>query len=120
MGIDGIGKPTTTPHLDPSVGLEGTQLPTADVNSVTGTGPSTVSGSEASSNTTSVFSRYTNGEITRDQYLDLRVDEAISPYVNRMSPEQLDFMRTTLREQLELDPTLVELTRRATEKANLR
>jgi hypothetical protein len=37
-----------------------------------------------------------------------------------MTQDQLEFMKTALREQLELDPTLIELTRRATEKLSTR
>jgi hypothetical protein len=64
--------------------------------------------------------RLSRGEVTREQYLDYRIDEAISPFANRVSPENLEFMRATLREQLELDPTLIELTRRATSAAPTR
>jgi hypothetical protein len=61
-----------------------------------------------------LLQRLEHGEITRDQYLDARVDEAIAPFAGKLTRDQLDFMRTTLREQLELDPMLIELTRRAT------
>ena len=116
MGIDGIGKASTPPPLDATASLEPTQISTP----VEGTSPSTIAKTESSSSATSVFSRFQSGEITKEQYLDLKVDEAVSPYVNRMTQDQLEFMKTALREQLELDPTLIELTRRATEKLSTR
>jgi hypothetical protein len=64
-----------------------------------------------------LFQRLERGEISREQYLDARVEEAIAPFAAMLTRDQLDFMRTTLREQLELDPILVELVQRATEGA---
>jgi hypothetical protein len=117
MGIDGIGKASTPPQLDATVALEQAETRSTELSSVTGTPASAVSGSNATTASSNVLARFQNGEINREQYLELRVDEALSPFAESLSPKQLDFMRTTLREQLELDPTLVELTRRATEKA---
>ncbi|MGC4068262.1 MAG: hypothetical protein QM784_27155 [Polyangiaceae bacterium] len=61
-----------------------------------------------------LLQRLERGELTREQYLDARVEEAIAPFSNTLTRDQLDFMRTTLRERLQLDPALVELVQRAT------
>ena len=53
-----------------------------------------------------------SGELSLDQYLDGRVQEAVQHLVGKLSPEQLDFVRGTLREQLSSDPVLVELVQR--------
>jgi hypothetical protein len=116
MGIDGIGRSNTPPTLDATRVLEQKEVTTGDLTGVEGATPSAVAGSEATSSS-SLFSRLQSGEVSREQYLDQRVDEAIRPFESRMSKSQLEFMRTTLREQLELDPTLIELTRQATDRA---
>jgi len=54
-----------------------------------------------------------SGELSLDQYLDGRVQEAVQHLVGKLSPEQLDFVRETLREQLSSDPVLVELVQRS-------
>jgi hypothetical protein len=56
--------------------------------------------------------RVRSGELSVDQYLDGRVQEAVQHLVGKLSPEQLDFVRETLREQLSSDPVLVELVQR--------
>lgn len=52
------------------------------------------------------------GEITVDQYLDLRVETAVSHLAKSVGPTELDFVRQTLREQLATDPVLIELVKR--------
>lgn len=58
--------------------------------------------------------RVRSGELSLDQYLDGRAEEAVQHLVGKLPPEQLDFVRETLREQLGSDPVLVELVKRAT------
>jgi len=60
-----------------------------------------------------LLGRVESGEITREQYLDLRVDEAVSHLVERIPAEKLEIIRTTLREQLGTDPLLLALVQRA-------
>ena len=57
------------------------------------------------------------GEISLDQYLDRRVDDAVSHLEGKLSAEQLEFVRGELREQLSEDPVLVELVKRTTGSA---
>jgi len=63
---------------------------------------------------TSLVDRVRSGELTVEQYLDLRVNEATSHLDGRLSPDQLAFVRNSLREQLATDPVLVELVRGVT------
>lgn len=71
--------------------------------------------SGAAPSTEGLLERLERGELSVDQYLDSRVDQAIAPFQAHLSPEKLEFMRDALRAQLENDPVLVELVRRATE-----
>ncbi len=54
------------------------------------------------------------GDISLDQYLDTRVDSAVEHLEGKLPADQLDFVRQTLRQELETDPVLVELVRRST------
>ena len=49
-----------------------------------------------------------------DAYLDIRVADAVGHLEGKLSPEQLEFVKEELREQLRSDPVLIELVRRAT------
>jgi hypothetical protein len=109
MSIDGIGRPPRPPGgVGPSEGplpASGTEKtfqlePNADAKAVS---PSSV-----------VLTRLEKGEISVDQYLDARVDDALAPLVARLAPEQLEFVRSSLRAELSSDPVLIELLQRVT------
>lgn len=109
MSIDGIGRPPGGPG---GVGpLGGPAKP-----NVTGEGFQVERGAAASgvAPANDPLSRLESGELSVDQYLDARVDEAVAHLVSKLPAEQVAHIRSSLREQLESDPTLVELVRRAT------
>jgi hypothetical protein len=54
------------------------------------------------------------GELSLDQYLDGRVSDATSHLVGKLSPDQLEFVKQSLRDQIATDPVLVELVQRTT------
>ena len=62
----------------------------------------------------SPLERLKSGEINLDGYLDQRVHHATSHLVGRIDGEQLAFIRSSLRSQLEQDPGLAALVHRAT------
>ena len=103
MGIDGIGKP---PPVGPAGGVTAPTGSSADfqLHGVEGAAPS------------SELRRLERGEIGLDAYLDARVTEATNHLAARLTPEQLESVRQTLRAQLSADPVLAELVRRATGK----
>ncbi|HEV8548708.1 MAG TPA: hypothetical protein VGQ57_06770 [Polyangiaceae bacterium] len=101
MGIDGIGKP---PPIGPASGTEGPGAPSADFR---------LPGAEAAA-PSGDLARLERGEMGLDAYLDARVGAATQHLVGRVSPEQLEFVRQTLRGELSSDPVLIELVRRAT------
>src|ERR1051325_9357704 len=103
MGIDGIGKP---PPIGPAGGTEAPGAPSGDFR-LPGAGAVAPSGD---------LTRLERGEIGLDAYLDARVGEATQHLVGRLSAEQLDFVRQTLRGELSSDPVLVELVRRRSEE----
>jgi hypothetical protein len=59
--------------------------------------------------------RWRAGEIDREAYLDLKVDDATA-HLQGLHPEELDAVKTVLRGQLASDPALGDLVRRVTSK----
>jgi hypothetical protein len=103
MGIDGIGKP---PPIAPA------GAPAAPAGAGGEFGVTRAEGAAPSGE----LARLERGELGLDQYLDAKVDAATAHLTARLAPEQLDFVRSTLRTELESDPLLLELARRATGK----
>jgi hypothetical protein len=110
MGIDGIGKGGAPPS---PMGIERTIGPaTSEVGS---SSTEFKVGKAAPSESAAVsLDQVRSGTISVSQYLDAKVDEATSHLANRLSAEQLSFVRTSLREQLSSDPALVDLVKSAT------
>jgi len=112
MGIDGIGKPGPggLPGGVPKVG----EASGNEFQEVIGKASSSADVAAADVVQPSVdLARLERGEISLDQYLEARVGEATS-HLQSMPPDQLAFIRQSLREQMETDPVLIELVRRAT------
>ena len=108
MGIDGIGKPPGSPPLEGPSGAAGPAGSGATFR---------VEGADAPERAgTSELDKLARGEISLDQYLDARVSEAVQHLEDKLSANQLAFVRQTLRDQLATDPVLVELVREATGK----
>lgn len=109
MGIDGIGKPPPGGPTGPSGSSGvGPSAPARESFQVQKTG-----GAERSQ-AADPLARLERGEITVDQYLDARVGHAVEHLQSKLSVEQLDFVKNSLREQLRTDPVLLELVRRST------
>ena len=105
MGIDGIGQGGGVPKVGP--------------------GPSSIAGADSEkfellpesverSDGAELLEQVQRGEIRLDAYLDIRVADAVGHLEGRLSPEQMEFVKEELREQLRSDPVLIELVRRAT------
>lgn len=106
MSIDRIGGPPRPPG---AVGPSQDALPATEgfrVDSATPTAPT---------EDASLLGRLERGEISVDDYLSGRVEEAVAPLAAKLDPQALEFVKETLRDQLASDPVLVELVRRATE-----
>ena len=109
MGIDGINKGGGPAGISPTASGSIGGVAGADEFSVGDVQPTT--GVTA----TAPLDRLKAGEIDVDSYLDMRVEQATAHLAGRVDPEQLGFIRSSLRAQLEQDPALVDLVRRATE-----
>ena len=112
MSIDGIGRPPGGPG---GVGpLQGPAAPSAS-----GEGFQVErSAAPAAAQSSGLLARLTSGEIDVEQYLNERVEEAVAPLVSKLPAESLEYIRSSLRAELESDPVLVELVRRATSAAS--
>lgn len=107
MGIDGIGKPP------PPVGPAGAARP-GEASPVREAFEVERPGGVEKAGATDALSKLERGEISVDQYLDAKVSQAVQHLEGKLGPEQLDFVKSALREQLRTDPVLVELVRRST------
>lgn len=108
MSIDGIGRPPRPPGaVGPS---EGPAAPAPTQGNFHIESGAAATGTAA----TGPLAQLERGEITVEQYLTTRVDEAVAPFASRLDANALEFMRNSLRAELENDPVLVELVRRAT------
>ena len=112
MGIDGIGKPPGA-NIGGVSGVAGTEAPRAAEPFSVQSGAPAASSTRVSADLSSLQ----RGELSLDQYLDGRVTEATSHLAGKLSPEQLDFVKQSLREQMATDPVLVELVQRTTGSA---
>lgn len=112
MGIDGIGKPPGAP-VGGIGGLSGSEAarPARPFALEPTAGPA------SSARVSPELASLQRGELSLDQYLDGRVTEATQHLSGKISPEQLDFVKQSLREQLATDPVLVELVQRTTGSA---
>jgi hypothetical protein len=105
MGIDGIGQGGGTPKVGP--GPASISGPESDKFELLPEGVERSGGAE-------LLEQVQRGEIRLDAYLDVRVANAVGHLEGKLSPEQLEFVKDELREQLRSDPVLIELVRRAT------
>ena len=105
MPIDGIGKPPPIPPPGGAPATSGANAPSEPFRTGAAEKPSVAGGDLA---------RLERGEISLDAYLDARVGEATKHFEGRLPSAELEFVRKTLRTELESDPVLVELVRRAT------
>jgi hypothetical protein len=114
MGIDGIGK---LPPGGAAIGSVGgvSSADAADPAQAFSLDPSNAV--VPSSRVSAALSSLQRGELTLDQYLDGRVSDATSHLAGKLSPDQLDFVKQSLREQISTDPVLVELVQRTTGSA---
>lgn len=64
----------------------------------------------------SVFTRFKNGELDREGYINGRIDCAMKHIVGRVSEEQQSQIRESLRQMIENDPGIAMLVAGATGK----
>jgi hypothetical protein len=105
MGIDGIGQGGGAPKVDGGTG---------SVGSVGGERFELAAEEVERSEGVELLEQVQRGDVPLDAYLDVRVDDAVAHLEGKLSPEQLEFVKEELREQLRTDPVLLELVRGAT------
>ncbi|HEY6723577.1 MAG TPA: hypothetical protein VI197_06070 [Polyangiaceae bacterium] len=108
MGIDGIHKPGGRP---PDLETGGAPGADGEFKANLETAPNAPAAPPTPS---AALQRLDAGDISVEEYLDLQVNEAVAHLAGKLPPNQLEFVRESLREQLTEDPVLVELVRRTT------
>ncbi|HEY3253866.1 MAG TPA: hypothetical protein VGJ91_07970 [Polyangiaceae bacterium] len=109
MGIDGIGKPPGT-----GIGGVGGVPSTEGARAAEPFKVEPSAKAAAGGKVSAALSSLQRGELSLDQYLDGRVNDATSHLVGKLSPDQLEFVKQSLREQMATDPVLIELVQRTT------
>jgi uncharacterized protein (DUF2342 family) len=117
MGIDSIGKkgPPAPPPPTTGKGVEGASRASRPFEA-----PATAtSGAEGAAKAGSVeaprtaLERLRAGEIDVNGYVDIKVHEATT-HLSALPPAELEQIRSSLRDRMAGDPTLVDLVRTAT------
>ncbi len=112
MSIDGIGRGGGPPKIggkSPAVDAgsgEKFEVPAARAG-----------GSVEEAKGAELLGQVQSGEVSLDAYLDIRVGQAVHHLEGSLTAEQLQFIKGELRQQLQEDPVLADLVRRATGKA---
>jgi ribosomal protein L16 Arg81 hydroxylase len=58
-----------------------------------------------------LLNRLEAGQVTQEQYLDLKAEQAVAHLVGQLPAEQVELIRATLRDQLSNDPLFERLVR---------
>lgn len=109
MGIDGIGKPPGA-----GIGAVGGTTSTESARATEAFKLDPSAPAAVASPVSASLASLQRGELSLDQYLDDRVNDATSHLVGKLSPDQLEFVKQSLRDQISTDPVLVELVQRTT------
>lgn len=108
MSIDGIGRPPIPKGEIGSIGKSGAGAPAGEAFRLEApSGPAVEEPSD-------LLARLERGELSVDGYVQARVDDAVRPFEGRLSVEQVQTIREALTQQIEADPVVIELVKRAT------
>ncbi|MGD0675618.1 MAG: hypothetical protein ABSC94_09385 [Polyangiaceae bacterium] len=109
MGIDQIGKkgPLTQP-----VAIDAPLHPAEPARPFELSPARAATAASAPDAPTGAIAQLRSGKLSLEGYLDLKVAEATS-HLSSLAPAALEAVRSTLRERLATDPTLVDLVRAA-------
>lgn len=114
MAIDRIGGGKGTPPLaspEGATGPSGTERPAAPFSIERPSDASRASGVSGATGA-SPLERLRAGEIDRQTYVELKVDEA-TRHLKGVRPADLESIRAELRQRVASDPALVDLVRQA-------
>jgi proline dehydrogenase len=110
MAIDGIGKPPVSGMPAPAASIGNSEPPARSefgIESVSKAAP----GAEVSPVDSELLRRLESGQVSQEQYLDIKAEQAVSHLVGRLPAEKLELIRATLRDQLSNDPLFQRLVR---------
>lgn len=111
MAIDGIGRPGA-PGISSQVAGVGSSEPPPKADFAVST--SRAESSPAVSGVSNeLLKRVQSGELSRDQYLDIKAEQAVSHLVGQLPGDQVELIRATIRDQIDQDPVLERLVQQA-------
>lgn len=108
MAVDGIGRPPAPGLPSQATGVIGTENTTRAEFAVEVASPPRASDAVGAVDS-DLVRRLELGQITREQYLDIKAEEAVAHLVGQCPTEQIELIRTALRDQLCDDPVCLRL-----------
>jgi hypothetical protein len=112
MAVDGVGKPPIPGVSGPAASISNSERPAKaefHIESPGGLSPT----AKVSSVSSDLLDRVEAGQITQQQYLDIKSEQAVAHLVGHLPTEQIELIRATLRDQLSNDPLFERLVRQA-------
>jgi hypothetical protein len=113
MAVDGVGKPPIAGLPNEAVGVEAPEF-AKRAEFVTSSASKSQASSEAAAVEPTLIQQLQAGQLSPERYLDIRSEQAVAHLVGHMPAQQIELIRTTIRDQLNIDPLLVRLVREAT------
>lgn len=112
MAIDGIGRPGA-PGLSNQVAGVGSSEPPPKADFAVATSSKAEGSTAVSGVSGELLKRVQSGELSRDQYLDIKAEQAVSHLVGQLPGDQVELIRATIRDQIDQDPVLERLVQQA-------
>jgi hypothetical protein len=113
MAVDGVGKPPVSGLPGPVTSV-GNSEPPARSEFMVDAASKASPGSEVAPVDSELLKRLQTGQVSQEQYLDIKAEQAVAHLVGRLPVEQVDLIRATLRDQLSCDPFFQRLVQRVT------
>ncbi len=119
MAVDGVGKPPIPGITGPVASIGHSEPPARTEFSVDAPGKASPN-VEVTPVGSDLLDRLQAGQVTQEQYLDIKAEQAVAHLVGQLPAEQVDLIRATLRDQLSTDPLFERLVRQVVDPTGQR
>ncbi len=113
MAVDGIGRPPISGLPSQASSIGGTEL-TAKTEFTVDVAKEAASSTPVAAVDSNLMHQLALGQVTQEQYLDMKAEQAVAHLVGRLPTDQIELIRATLRDQLSDDPMFARLLRQVT------
>jgi hypothetical protein len=113
MAVDGVGKPPISGLPGPISSVGNSEPPARSEFTIDVTSRASPS-SAVEAVDSPLLHRLQAGQVSQEQYLDIKAEQAVAHLVGHLPMEQVELIRATLRDQLSSDPLFERLVRQVT------